>query len=408
MRSFGFLGSQFHVHGDRVYFAAADTREPTTDVELWAFDVSESPPPPPPPSGDLAAPRNLRAQGSTHRVILRWEDVTTGEDGFVVEQRRFLADSDWEPVAHFAAGVTSATVGASGPAHFRVRAENSAGVSPWSEVVGAPLSASGCPAPMVERPPVLCLQDDRFAVEVFWRNEPSGTDGQAVAVPLDFSDDSGTFWFFDEENVELVVKVLDARVINGHFWNFYGALSTVEYWVVVTDVEAQSNAVYYNPAGNICGRADVTGFPRPDALSTGSPPSAAGRWVPAFRAETPFTTGEGQSACVPDADTLCLTPDRYRVTVAWRDQRSGDTGVGHAIPGTSDSGYFWFFDPANVELVVKVLDARVVNGFVWVFFGALTDVEYTLTVTDTETGESQQYFNPPGNVCGQADVTAFE
>jgi hypothetical protein len=58
--------------------------------------------------------------------------------------------------------------------------------------------------------------------------------------------------------------------------------------------------------------------------------------------------------------------------------------------------------------VVKVLDARVVNGHVWVFYGALTDVEYTLTVTDTVTGESKEYTNPPGNICGEADVTAFE
>ena len=27
------------------------------------------------------------------------------------------------------------------------------------------------------------------------------------------------------------------------------------------------------------------------------------------------------------------------------------------VPLTSDSGYFWFFDADNIELVVKVLDA---------------------------------------------------
>jgi hypothetical protein len=95
------------------------------------------------------------------------------------------------------------------------------------------------------------------------------------------------------------------------------------------------------------------------------------------------------------------------VSVTWRDQRSGDTGTGHAIPGTSDSGYFWFFDQENVELVVKVLDARTVNGFTWVFFGALTDVEYTLTVEDTMTGDEKVYRNEPGNISGQADTAAF-
>ncbi len=93
--------------------------------------------------------------------------------------------------------------------------------------------------------------------------------------------------------------------------------------------------------------------------------------------------------------------------VDWRDHRSGDEGRGFAIPGTADSGFFWFFDPANVELVVKVLDARTVNGHVWVFFGALTDVEYTVTVTDTQSGLAKTYHNEPGNICGQADVRAF-
>ena len=63
---------------------------------------------------------------------------------------------------------------------------------------------------------------------------------------------------------------------------------------------------------------------------------------------------------------------------------------------TGDTGYFWFFDPANVEVIVKVLDGRGVNGHVWVFYGALSNVEYTLTVTDTQTGLATRYFNPLG------------
>lgn len=32
-------------------------------------------------------------------------------------------------------------------------------------------------------------------------------------------------------------------------------------------------------------------------------------------------------------------------------------GVAQAVSLTEDTGYFWFFDPDNVELVVKTLDA---------------------------------------------------
>ena len=59
-------------------------------------------------------------------------------------------------------------------------------------------------------------------------------------------------------------------------------------------------------------------------------------------------------------------------------------GVGHASPITDDTGSFWFFDAANLELVVKVLDGGGFNGDFWVFYGALSNLEYIITVTDTE------------------------
>ena len=74
---------------------------------------------------------------------------------------------------------------------------------------------------------------------------------------------------------------------------------------------------------------------------------------------------------------------------------------------TDDSGYFWFFDPANVELVVKVLDGRAVNGKFWVFYGALTNVEYDLAVTSTATGAVKTYHNPPFQFLSRADTAAF-
>ena len=68
---------------------------------------------------------------------------------------------------------------------------------------------------------------------------------------------------------------------------------------------------------------------------------------------------------------------------------------------------FWFFDPTNVELVVKVIDARTLNGKFWVFYGALSDVQYDLTVTDTTTGFSHTYHNNQGNLCGKGDTGTF-
>jgi hypothetical protein len=104
-----------------------------------------------------------------------------------------------------------------------------------------------------------------------------------------------------------------------------------------------------------------------------------------------------EAACVAGPNHLCLgAGGRFRVDVAWRDF-SGQEGVGStAACGTPDTGLFWFFDPANWELMVKVLDGCAINGRHWVFLAGTTTVEYTLTVTDTLTGQSAVYHNPLG------------
>ncbi len=100
-------------------------------------------------------------------------------------------------------------------------------------------------------------------------------------------------------------------------------------------------------------------------------------------------------SCRPDASTLCLGNGRFRVTAAWR-KPDGSTGAGAAVPITNDTGYFWFFDATNIEVVAKVLDGCGVNGHHWVFSGGLTNVEVTLTVTDTRTDTVKTYANPLG------------
>jgi hypothetical protein len=94
------------------------------------------------------------------------------------------------------------------------------------------------------------------------------------------------------------------------------------------------------------------------------------------------------------------------VRAEWR-SHDGATGAAKVASVDGDSGAFWFFDPGNLELAVKVLDGRPVNGRFWVFFGALSDVEYWVTVTDTATGVERQYHNAAGTLCGQGDVEAF-
>jgi hypothetical protein len=103
------------------------------------------------------------------------------------------------------------------------------------------------------------------------------------------------------------------------------------------------------------------------------------------------------SRCVPSDTVLCLNDDRFRAEVTWTDFQGGN-GVGRAVPlpGRGDTGLFWFFNPANVELTVKVLDGCGVNGHYWVFVSSGSTVEYEITVTDTAMDRTRTYRNDLG------------
>ena len=114
----------------------------------------------------------------------------------------------------------------------------------------------------------------------------------------------------------------------------------------------------------------------------------------------------GAELCLASDRSLCLENGRCRVEATWRDF-AGNTGDGVAVPITGDTGYFWFFDDANVELILKLIDGGGFNGHHWVYYGALTNVEYTFTVTDSETGAAKRYFNPATRFASSGDITAF-
>jgi hypothetical protein len=94
---------------------------------------------------------------------------------------------------------------------------------------------------------ILCLSRGRFEVEVFFR--PLG-EGIRNATPVPESADSGMFWFFTPDNLEMLVKVLDACPVNNHFWVFFAATTNVEFGVEVTDTLTGESKIYTNPQGN--------------------------------------------------------------------------------------------------------------------------------------------------------------
>ena len=94
----------------------------------------------------------------------------------------------------------------------------------------------------------LCL-NDRFSVDVSYRNGPPGT-AEADAHTVAFaSAGSGIFWFFSADNWEIMVKEIDGCALNGHHWVFSAATTNVFYRLTVYDNSHAEQKIYFNYAG---------------------------------------------------------------------------------------------------------------------------------------------------------------
>ncbi|HEX5717768.1 MAG TPA: choice-of-anchor B family protein [Thermoanaerobaculia bacterium] len=246
----------------------------------------------------------------------------------------------------------------------------------------------------------LCLADKRFTVEVDWDNQFDGSSGRAKVV------NGGFFSFGDPSNLELMVKILD----DGSHWQlYYGQLTNLGFSLRVTDTETGKVSLFANGPNNCGGIAEL-------GASDGHGHSESAVWLGADPTRI-SRTGEGISdedalvpvyeaakkkgACVKGKDGLCLLSNRFRAKVAWRNQFNGASGTGKPKALSGVTGSFAFTDPSNTELLVKVLDVG--GGRILVIWGAMSNLEYTLEVTDTKTGKVKTYHNPAGTYCGGLD-----
>jgi hypothetical protein len=238
---------------------------------------------------------------------------------------------------------------------------------------------------VVPREPLL-LRGGRFMIEATWRTVDGRIGG---GQPVALTTDTGYLHFFGPDNVEVVVKVLDACTLNQRFWVFIAGLTDVDVELKVTDLATGHVKHYENPQGTAYQPIQDTG-----AFAT----CGASFPVVAGEAEAPSAAGAAGASAMEALPSvlcsgLCLNNDRFEVTATWLTP-DGGTGPGHGVAITADTGYQWFFAPENVETVVKVLNGCGVNGRYWVFASGLTNVRVDLTVRDTQTGATKTYTNP--------------
>ena len=274
-------------------------------------------------------------------------------------------------------------------------------------------------------PTRICLGGGRFRVGVrrFTLDEP----GLARARPI--SESAGAFTFFADDNLEAVVRVVDACAGFDRFWVLAASLSDLGTEAGVLDTVTGEARLYVNL--DFWPTLDAAAFATCGATAAGEPAAArvlahaggervvageglggeldavgpdagdsAGVIDPAGPNDpAPVSAAAPASApgvCLPGPSTLCLLDGRFAVEVEWADGAGGG-GAAAAVPLGDRSGYLWFHRPGSPEVAVKALDACATQrpGF-WFFAGGLTDSSVVLTVTDTVSGESQQYLNPLG------------
>ena len=118
----------------------------------------------------------------------------------------------------------------------------------------------------------------------------------------------------------------------------------------------------------------------------------------------PELTGRPATLCQPDETTLCMNDGRFKAEVDWRDF-DNNTGPAMVTDGQrfEDGGWFFFggstagsINANGLDLLVQLLDRCTENNHFWVFTAGATDVEVTLTVTDTQMNQTRTYHNDLG------------
>lgn len=235
----------------------------------------------------------------------------------------------------------------------------------------------------VSSPTTLCLQGDRFEVEIDWTDGPDLGDGQVLTA---FGSDTGVFSFTDPDAAEVLIKVLDGCSITGSYWVFFANVSNLGQVLTVTDTVLGNQTFYSNTEGTF-------GNPVTDTAALPCAPPLDGGTK-----QSPRSGSLG-------SEVLVLAEGRFQVEVTYEDA-SGSGGVGQVEPLTDRSGAFSLFVPGSLELLIKVEPNPAADSYA-VVFSPLTNVALDITVTDTCNGQVRSYVQTLGTASTVADGTAF-
>jgi len=132
-----------------------------------------------------------------------------------------------------------------------------------------------------------------------------------------------------------------------------------------------------------------------------------------------YGSGGGTTSCSQTTTTACMLNNRFQVSVRYRGAFDNSTPSSSAlrksVSGFANPAYetafFYFNDPNNIEMMVKLLDQGNTDSSnrrtIAVLFGSATPLRIEVTITDTLTGASKTYNSFFNEMKGTTDFTAF-
>lgn len=100
-------------------------------------------------------------------------------------------------------------------------------------------------------------------------------------------------------------------------------------------------------------------------------------------------------SCKPGPDRLCFQANRFLVDAGWRNPTTGETGKGTVLKRGKDFGVF-SLGTGQADLLVRMTKT---GQEVRLLYGQLTNLQFSVGVTDTKKRGTTRYYNGPNN-CG--------
>jgi hypothetical protein len=383
-------------------------------------------PEPPPPGPGPTAPGNLSgASTGPTSVRLSWVDRSDDETGFEVQLRQ--AGSGWRTDSTVPANTTTADVTGLTPGgryDFRVRSFNGSGRSASNLVTIVLPSTDFTDCEPTE--PLITFEHG-YTVSMCVEYLKDGVGPIVKEDAKDYgleSEESGILYFFDQDNAEVLVKVLnpcEGSANNGYFWVYVAPVTTLAFNLHVMPPGGGEPWVHRNPRGGATAttRSDNTAFPCDPGASASPVSDGVGRAADGVElvdsgfgpVSVPQALGSGEATdCEPEP--VLTLGSGYEVAMCVEFLRDGEpagTEVKDYGLDSQQSAVLYFFNPNNAEVLIKVLETPCQWGdHVWVFVAPVTDLAFNLAVTPPGGGEPWTHSNKLGQTAAaRSDTKAF-